>query len=111
MEGIYFQHDPGLHHADGDIKAELGVERFIIDDGWFKAATMIERHWVIGIWMRKIPKRSGTGSSTCANLGMEFGIWVGPDDKPRLGSLYRAHLIGYWQCRNITSQLAAISIR
>jgi hypothetical protein len=35
-EGIYFNHDPDYIMRMADEAAALGVERFIIDDGWFK---------------------------------------------------------------------------
>ncbi len=35
-EGIYFDHDPDYIMRMADEAAALGVERFIIDDGWFK---------------------------------------------------------------------------
>ena len=35
-EGIYFDHDPVYIMQMATRAAELGVERFIIDDGWFK---------------------------------------------------------------------------
>lgn len=36
LEGIYFDHDPDYIMRMADEAAALGVERFIIDDGWFK---------------------------------------------------------------------------
>lgn len=35
-EGIYFDHDPEYIMSMATQSAEMGVERFIIDDGWFK---------------------------------------------------------------------------
>ncbi|MCZ5524133.1 alpha-galactosidase, partial [Escherichia coli] len=35
-EGIYFDHDPNYIMQMAGRAAALGVERFIIDDGWFK---------------------------------------------------------------------------
>ncbi len=35
-EGIYFKHDPDYIIQMVKNAAKIGVERFIIDDGWFK---------------------------------------------------------------------------
>jgi alpha-galactosidase len=60
-EGIYFNHDPDYIMRMADEAAALGVERFIIDDGWFKGRNDDHARWATGIWTRKIPERPGAG--------------------------------------------------
>jgi alpha-galactosidase len=45
---IYFNHDPDYIMRMADEAAALGVERFIIDDGWFKGRN--DDHAALGDW-------------------------------------------------------------
>ena len=45
---IYFDHDPDYIMRMADEAAALGVERFIIDDGWFKGRN--DDHAALGDW-------------------------------------------------------------
>ncbi len=47
-EGIYFDHDPNYIMQMAGRAAALGVERFIIDDGWFKGRN--DDHAALGDW-------------------------------------------------------------
>lgn len=51
--GIYFNHNPDYIMQMAERAAALGVERFIIDDGWFKDVTMTARLWATGIPMNR----------------------------------------------------------
>lgn len=42
-EGIYFDHDPEYIMSMATQSAEMGVERFIIDDGWFKGVMVTKQ--------------------------------------------------------------------
>ena len=72
--------------------AKLGVERFIIDDGWFKG-----RHddlAALGDWYideGKYPQGLTPVIDAVNALGMEFGIWVEPEMINVNSDLYRAH--------------------
>ncbi len=72
--------------------ADLGVELFVVDDGWFGART----HDAAGLgdWTLN-PVRFPGGLRPLADevhgLGMRFGIWVEPEMGNPDSELYRAH--------------------
>lgn len=91
-EGIYFDHDPQYIMRMASEAAELGVERFIIDDGWFKGRN---DDWAaLGDWYlddKKYPDGLTPIINHVKSLGMEFGIWVEPEMINPDSDLYRAH--------------------
>lgn len=91
-EGIYFNHDPQYIMRMADEAAALGVERFIIDDGWFKGRN---DDWAaLGDWYvdaQKYPHGLMPVIDHVKSLGMEFGIWVEPEMISPDSDLYRAH--------------------
>ncbi|AJE43563.1 alpha-galactosidase [Streptomyces nodosus] len=72
--------------------AAVGVELFVVDDGWFGART--GEHAGLGDW-RPNPDRFPSGLKPLADyvhaLGMRFGIWVEPEMVNPDSHLYRAH--------------------
>ena len=91
-EGIYFNHDPNYIMRMADEAAALGVERFIIDDGWFKGRN--DDHAALGDWYldeQKYPNGLMPVINHVKALGMEFGIWVEPEMINPDSDLYRAH--------------------
>jgi alpha-galactosidase len=75
-----------------DEAATLGVERFIIDDGWFKGRN--DDHAALGDWYldeKKYPNGLTPVIDHVKRLGMEFGIWVEPEMINPDSDLYRAH--------------------
>lgn len=91
-EGIYFNHDPQYIMRMADDAASLGVERFIIDDGWFKGRD--DDRAALGDWYvdeKKYPQGLMPVIDHVKSLGMEFGIWVEPEMLSPDSDLYRAH--------------------
>nr|WP_321237841.1 alpha-galactosidase [uncultured Tolumonas sp.] len=91
-EGIYFQHDPDYIMQMATQAAALGIERFIIDDGWFKGRD--HDRAALGDWYldeKKYPNGLEPVVTHVRNLGMEFGIWVEPEMINPDSDLYRAH--------------------
>lgn len=74
------------------IAAELGVELFVMDDGWFGARR--SDHAGLGDW-RPFPGAFPNGLRPLADevhkLGMAFGLWVEPEMVNPDSDLYRAH--------------------
>ncbi|MFD3312779.1 alpha-galactosidase [Streptomyces sp. NPDC058694] len=72
--------------------AEMGVELFVVDDGWFGARTSDRAG--LGDWTPN-PDRFPAGLKPLADevhaLGMQFGIWVEPEMVNPDSELYRAH--------------------
>lgn len=91
-EGIYFDHDPDYIMQMATESAALGVERFIIDDGWFRGRD--HDRAALGDWYldeKKYPHGLKPVIDHVKNLGMEFGIWVEPEMINPDSDLYRAH--------------------
>ncbi|MGW0756604.1 alpha-galactosidase [Streptomyces sp. NPDC002814] len=72
--------------------ADMGVELFVVDDGWFGARTSDRAG--LGDWTPN-PDRFPGGLKPLADhvhgLGMQFGIWVEPEMVNPDSDLYRAH--------------------
>ncbi|MGW0417815.1 alpha-galactosidase [Streptomyces sp. NPDC003015] len=72
--------------------AAMGVELFVVDDGWFGARTSDRAG--LGDWTPN-PDRFPAGLKPLADhvrtLGMQFGIWVEPEMINPDSELYRAH--------------------
>ncbi|MGK3201859.1 alpha-galactosidase [Amycolatopsis sp. MEPSY49] len=72
--------------------AALGVELFVMDDGWFGART--GDHAGLGDWhvnRERFPDGLKPLVDTLHGLGMRFGIWVEPEMVNPDSDLYRAH--------------------
>ncbi|MGK9173646.1 alpha-galactosidase [Yokenella regensburgei] len=91
-EGIYFDHNPAHIMKMAEEAAALGVERFIIDDGWYKGRN--DDFAALGDWYLdegKYPDGLRPVIDHVKALGMEFGIWVEPEMISPNSDLYRAH--------------------
>ena len=91
-EAVYFDHDRGKLEILARLAAAAGVERFVLDDGWFKGRT--GDHAALGDWTAdplKYPKGLGPLIDIVRGLGMEFGLWVEPEMANADSDLLRAH--------------------
>jgi alpha-galactosidase len=74
------------------IAADIGVELFVMDDGWFGARR--SDHAGLGDWL-PYPGAFPNGLRPLADevheLGMAFGLWVEPEMVNPDSDLYRAH--------------------
>jgi len=72
--------------------AKLGIERFVIDDGWFGQRK--DDHAGLGDWYvnpQKFPHGLKPVIDKVHSLGMDFGIWVEPEMINPDSDLYRKH--------------------
>jgi alpha-galactosidase len=72
--------------------ATLGVELFVMDDGWFGARN--DDHAGLGDWVvnpKKFPNGLKPLIDAVKGLGMDFGLWVEPEMVNPDSDLYRAH--------------------
>lgn len=72
--------------------AKIGVERFVMDDGWFGARDSDRAG--LGDWTvsaAKFPHGLKPLIDHVGKLGMEFGLWVEPEMVNPDSDLYRAH--------------------
>jgi alpha-galactosidase len=78
--------------ALADKAAKLGVELFVMDDGWFGKRN--NDHAGLGDWVvnpQKFPNGLGPLIKHVNDLGMDFGLWVEPEMVNPDSDLYRAH--------------------
>ncbi|MFT4235835.1 MAG: alpha-galactosidase [Microbacterium sp.] len=79
-EASYFDHDPDALIAFAERAAEVGAERFVLDDGWFRGRRDDRAglgDWFVdeGVW----PDGLHPLVERVRSLGMEFGLWVEPE--------------------------------
>ncbi len=91
-EATLFDVDETSQSALAEIAAQMGVELFVMDDGWFHG-----RKWDnagLGDWWPdevKFPHGLGNLIRKVNDLGMDFGLWVEPEMVNPDSELYRAH--------------------
>ncbi len=91
-EAIYFDHDTDKLKEIATRAASLGVERFVLDDGWFGARR--DDAAGLGDWVVSdavYPEGLKPLVDHVTGLGMEFGIWFEPEMVNPDSDLYRAH--------------------
>lgn len=91
-EAVYFDHDFDTLCQLADRAAQVGIERFVLDDGWFGS----RRNDTSGLgdwWVSPDAHPNGLGPliEHVTALGMQFGIWVEPEMVNPDSDLYRAH--------------------
>lgn len=72
--------------------AEMGVELFVMDDGWFGKRN--DDHAGLGDWFvnkEKFPNGLDELINNVNSLGMDFGIWVEPEMVNADSDLFRTH--------------------
>jgi len=91
-EAVYFNHSLPELKAIASQAADLGAERFVLDDGWFGRRdddTTSLGDW--GIDARKYPDGLAPLIDHIHGLGMSFGIWFEPEMVNPDSDIYRAH--------------------
>ena len=91
-EGIYFDHNVDTLKSLADHVARIGVERFVLDDGWFKGRR--GDFAGLGDWTVDnaiYPDGLAPIIDHVNGLGMEFGIWFEPEMVNPDSDLFRAH--------------------
>ncbi len=91
-EGWYFAHDQAALKDLATAGAAIGIERFVLDDGWFHRRNGDDAG--LGDWWAdagKYPDGLAPLADHVTGLGMEFGLWVEPEMLSPDSDLYRAH--------------------
>ena len=91
-EACYFDHDEVRIGALAEAAAAIGIERFVLDDGWFKGRTSDTAG--LGDWTCdpvKYPRGLKPLADQVRGLGMEFGLWIEPEMVNPDSDLFRAH--------------------
>jgi alpha-galactosidase len=91
-EAVYFDHDLATLGRLVDTAASVGVERFVLDDGWFSGRTDDRR--ALGDWFvdaAKWPEGLTPLIDRVHAAGLDFGLWVEPEMVNPDSDLARAH--------------------
>jgi len=91
-EAVYFDHDLDRLVDLAERAAALGVERYVLDDGWFRGRR--DDHAGLGDWYVDEdvwPDGLGPLVDRVRALGMEFGLWFEPEMVNEDSDLARAH--------------------
>jgi alpha-galactosidase len=91
-EAVYFDHDLGRLTELARLAAEVGVERYVLDDGWFRH----RRNDTAGLGDWYVDETVWPGGlhplvDAVRGLGMEFGLWVEPEMVNLDSDLARVH--------------------
>lgn len=91
-EATYFDFDEAKLLAIAEKAAEIGVELFVLDDGWFGHRDADDCS--LGDWVedrRKLPGGLSHLSDAIHGMGLKFGLWFEPEMVSSDSDLYRAH--------------------
>ncbi|MGD0604057.1 MAG: alpha-galactosidase, partial [Streptosporangiaceae bacterium] len=91
-EAVYFRHDFSKLTALADIAASIGVERYVLDDGWFRGRRTDQTglgDWQVDdvVWPGGLHRLADYVGAR----GMRFGLWIEPEMVNPDSGLYRAH--------------------
>ncbi|HWR18332.1 MAG TPA: alpha-galactosidase [Clostridia bacterium] len=91
-EGCYFDFNEHKLLSMAKQAAKLGVELFVLDDGWFaerRDDTLALGDWTVN--KKKLPHGLDGLQKKLKALGLDFGLWVEPEMVNENSELYRAH--------------------
>ncbi len=91
-EAVYFDQSIERLGELARVAASVGVERFVLDDGWMTGRTDAAR--ALGDWSVDLltwPDGLHPLVDTVTELGMQFGLWVEPEMISEDSELARAH--------------------
>jgi alpha-galactosidase len=91
-EATEFRVDEAGQMAIAEKAASIGVDRFVMDDGWFGQRK--DDHAGLGDWyvnQEKFPHGLKPLIDKVHSLGMDFGLWVEPEMINPNSDLYRKH--------------------
>ena len=94
-EGAYFDFDEKTITDMVDDAAEMGLELFVLDDGWFgNNYPRNSSNEGLGDWKvnkKKLPRGIDYIASYTAQKGLKFGIWIEPEMVNPKSDLAKAH--------------------
>lgn len=94
-EAVYFEQNYETLTALADKAAESGVERFVVDDGWFGARrddrAGLGDWWVAEEVWPQGPKSLKALSDYVHGKGMQFGLWFEPEMVNPDSEMFRNH--------------------
>lgn len=91
-EAVYMDHDPAVIASLAERAAQIGAERFVVDDGWFVGRR--DDTTSLGDWdvdRDRWPDGLEPLADRVRDLGMEFGLWFEPEMVNLESDLARSH--------------------
>lgn len=91
-EGVYFDIQENKILEMAQKSKELGVELFVLDDGWFKNRN--DDTSSLGDWsadLTKLPHGIEGLAEKINEMGLEFGLWFEPEMISKNSDLYKEH--------------------
>lgn len=91
-EGLYFDFDEKRQLHLANTAAKLGMELFVVDDGWFKGRNSDQAG--LGDYdvdYEKFPNGLESFGQKIQKMGMKFGLWFEPEMVSPDSDLYREH--------------------
>lgn len=91
-EAFYFDFDAPKLLGLADAATDLGMELFVLDDGWFGKRD--DSTSSLGDWYPNEKKLKGTLKELAEKInakGLKFGLWIEPEMTNKDSDLYRAH--------------------
>ncbi len=94
-EGAYFDFDTKTVMEMIDDTAEMGLEMFVLDDGWFgNEYPRNSSKAALGDWQvnaAKLPEGIACIADYAHSKGLRFGIWIEPEMVSQKSGLYERH--------------------
>ncbi len=91
-EATYFDFDEAKLLDLATVARDLGIELFVLDDGWFGRRNSDDRS--LGDWSadrRKLPNGIDGLARSVEALGLRFGLWIEPEMVSEESELFVAH--------------------
>lgn len=91
-EGTYFDFNEEKILAIASTAKKLGIELFVLDDGWF--GNRQDDHRGLGDWypnLDKLPDGINGLANKIVDMGLKFGLWFEPEMVNKDSNLYRTH--------------------
>ncbi len=91
-EATYFDFDEDKLLKIASTAAEIGVETFVLDDGWFENRN--DDKSGLGDWnidYNKLPNGVKGLSDKLDAIGMKLGLWVEPESVSEISTVYQLH--------------------
>lgn len=91
-EGMYYDVNLDKIAEQSALAKELGMELFVLDDGWFRAGN--DSRSSMGDWTcneKKLPGGIRAAAEIVRKNGLKFGLWFEPEAISRKSRLYETH--------------------
>lgn len=91
-EGMYYDVNLEKIEEQAELAREMGIELFVLDDGWFRADNSSRTS--MGDWKcneKKLPGGIKKVSGLIHRKGLKFGLWFEPEAVCRHSELYQKH--------------------